>query len=197
MAGKITKDVYGKSLIEVKVFKKIERVMAALFVGTDEYQQAYCLIGGEILNETKKIINGKEEVAIDPEVHLYAEFFSRVDETFTARLKDFLKENMALRALVASNNEKLAKSIIKDCMTGGRIIPFCKRDDCSIVIQRAYAKRRSDGSLYLNKHRECVELKSANYYPVRHCTAVLLEYYDKPARTKVFKTAKGVIRHGY
>ena len=196
--AKIIKGENGKAFMEVKLLKPLERIMAALFIGTDQYPQAYCLVGGEILNKKNKIVNGKPEDVADPEIHFYAEFFSRVDETFNTRLKAFLKDNMVLRALLPSNNEKLAKNIIKECVTmSGRVIPFTARDDCSVVIQRAFSRQRTDGSPYLNMHGDCGELKSLNYYPVRHCATVLLEFYDKPAYTKVYKSTTGRIKYGY
>ena len=79
--AKIIKGENGKAFMEVKLLKPLERIMAALFIGTDQYPQAYCLVGGEILNKKNKIVNGKPEDVADPEIHFWAEFSRRLAKT--------------------------------------------------------------------------------------------------------------------
>jgi len=177
---KVDHTTAGLSLHFEGLHHPCDSLMAAMFLGSDDYPRAYCIAGGRV---NKKVVDG--QWVTDSEYHLFDEVTGRLSPEFISELKKFLKGNKIERVILTCSDEDLKNRIRREL--GCRFIfeNEKRRNNSSVILREWFARNKpgTEESL-LKVWGDCREAIKANYPPTRECMVKLLDWYDKRMRVK-------------
>ena len=180
-ATKVAHTVAGISLNFSGSYLPCDSLMGSMFLGSDDYPRAYCIVGGRV---NRKVVDG--QLVADCEYHLFDEITGRLSPEFISELKLFLKANKIERVILTCSDEDLRNRMRKEI--GCRFIfeNEKKRNNSSVILREWFARNKSGSEESLLKvWGDCREAIKANYPPTRDCMVRLLDWYDKRMNKKV------------
>ena len=169
-------------------WKNCSRVIAALFLGNDECDRSYCLVGAESPRYYRQIREGSQVENCDTQIYFIEELIGRYSNKFKGDLRTLLSKNMVGKVITLHSNEQAYKRIRRDVGFKSMNLKYIPRDDCSVVLHEWLNRKISDGAPAFKVRGSCEHFLTANYLPARVCAVSLLEFFDR--KNKITKAVK-------
>ena len=175
-------------------------ITGCLFLGNDDHNQAYCVVGAKLPSSKTKLEDGEEQISNEAEWHLIDEIMGKLSYLWMGKLKKFLDDLRVERVLIVCSDEAMRVRARKELDIKCVFQDEKKRNNYSVVLREWFARKKPiAGTPVLKLWGSCREAIRSNYLPARDCTVRLLEWFDSrsrklkalPTHTRHHKTGYG------